>query len=83
MLIETSEEPTLSAPPPPPPAPLPPPPRPTFQLKVITRKDNNVELTVKKKSTPGGSADLINELKNAFKKKLRMSLRQKSTTDSC
>ena len=64
-----------SAPPPPPPAPPPPAPKPAYQLKMITRKNNNVELTVKKKanSGPSQSGDLMNELKNAFRKKLKKS----------
>ena len=64
-----------SAPPPPPPAPPPPAPIPAYKLKIITRKNNNVELTVKKKanSGPGQSGDLMNELKNAFRKKLKKS----------
>ena len=67
--------PSPSAPPPPPPAPPPPAPKPAYQLKMITRKNNNVELTVKKKanSGPSQSGDLMNELKNAFRKKLKKS----------
>ena len=79
MLIETSADPTPSAPPPPPPAPPPPAPRPTFQLKFIQRKNEGVELTVKKKSTKGQSADLVNELKNALKKRFRMSIKNSHT----
>ena len=83
MLIDTSaKDPSPSAPPPPPPAPPPPAPRPTFQLKLIQKKGEGVELTVKKKNNQGQSSDFVNDLKNALKKRFRPSLKKEGSIQS-
>ena len=82
MLIETSaKDPSPSAPPPPPPAPPPPAPRPTFQLKLIQKKGEGVELTVKKKNNQGQS-DFVNDLKNALKRRFKTSLKKQDSIQS-
>ena len=74
--VKSAKEPP-APPPPAPPAPPPPPkamiPKPLKLKGINVSKNNGVELRLAKSPTGGSQqgADLINELKNAFKTKLR------------